>query len=118
MILIVGARSRARLGLCVPEATVGGDTASGPAALWLVNVVLVVSLVVGAASAGCAATERSRDNQYWELYLLSADGGPFADGEKSSVVAVGGPQTVRMAASNHEGRPTNHTVPGGVESKA
>lgn len=87
-----------------------GVRAGGTGSLRLVNAVLVVSVVFFAASAGYAAMELSHGEQYSELYLLSADGETFAGGEESPAVTAGDPQTVRVAVSNHEGRPTNYTV--------
>lgn len=89
---------------------VDGGTATGSESLRLVNVVLAVSVLFFAASAGYAALELSHDEQYSELYLLSEDGEAFAGADESPVVVAGERETVGVAVGNHEGQRTNYTV--------
>lgn len=95
----------------LPDWRAGGRSsgASGGSGA-LVNAVLVVAVLVFAASAGYAAVGLSPDQQYSEFYLLSPEGESFAGEADAPVVSAGDPQSVGVAVENHEGGPTNYTV--------
>lgn len=75
------------------------------------NVLLVVSMLLVVASAGYAATQEPKTDQFTELYLVSDDGGkkgspPSYDGTLNR----GQSQSYTVAIENREGERTRYTV--------
>lgn len=83
---------------------------TGSGASVVVNAVLVVALLVFAASAGYAFVELSPDEQYSEFYLLSGDGETLTGADEPPALSPGDRETVRVAVENHIGQPTEYTV--------
>lgn len=77
----------------------------------LLNVLLVVSLLVLAASVGYAlVTPPGDDEGFTEAYLLTKSGGEFTSEHLPKQYTAGQPQTLYVALGNHEGETTQYSV--------